>query len=390
MTEFYDATTIAGDQRDIATGEDGMLLVSPIPVVRLEGGWHTLDLWARDVNAQAALIPITLICPVAGVSTESTAPLRRSIKVLGDGDPALERSVGAARYIQLPGNGSWRRSGTARKILALARRFEKPVFLGISSNRARTAVINSRGKGFVRRIAALLRYSDIRLTQRWLARRSTGVFVVGAGLRDLVLGANTNVHVGIASWIAPEDIRPARSSCSPHLRICMAGRLELMKGFHLGLEAIALLKDQLPMEVTLIGKGPEEGALKRQAERAGLPRIRFLAPVPYPGPFFAVLDAQDMVLMTNLNDEQPRLIFDAICRGAIPLCPDSPAYVELGLDPRLLYKRGDSAALAECIRRFADPALREEVRATLSKLIDRFTLNAMHTDRLAWMSASVT
>lgn len=53
MTEFYDAEMIAGDQRDIATGEDGILLVSPIPVVRLEGGWHTLDLF--DVICRGAI-----------------------------------------------------------------------------------------------------------------------------------------------------------------------------------------------------------------------------------------------------------------------------------------------------------------------------------------------
>ncbi len=366
----------------------GVLIVSPIAVARDEGGWHTLDLWARDVNAQAARIPVTLICPISAVVEGSIDRLAPQVAVLGLDAPQLEQAVASARYIQLPGNAGWRGARLARQVLALARRHDTPVFLGISSNRARTALLNSRHLGLAHRVRALLRYVDIRFTQRWLARRCTGVFIVGEGLRALVRGANANLHVGIASWINEADIRTERlAPASATLRICMAGRLEPMKGFSVGLAALETLKTQMAMNITLIGSGPEEAALKAAAVQRGL-QVQFLAPIAYPGPFFALLDTQDLVLLTNLNDEQPRLVFDALCRGALPVCPDAAAYVALGLDQRLLYRQGNAQALAQCILGLQDPDVRGALRARSAALLQRHTLDAMHADRLAWMQAS--
>lgn len=367
------------------------LIVSPIPVMRVKDQWHALDLWARDVNTQARQIPVVLVCPVAATLEGSCAPLAEAVCVIPAHDPqALERAIAQARYIQLPGNSGWRASHLSRRVLRLARRHGKPVFLGISSNRARTALLNSRDRGWVRRVLAVLRYVDIRFTQRWLARRTTGVFVVGAGLVPLVRGANANVHVGIASWISEQDFSPDRRSNDTRLRVCMAGRLEVMKGFHLGLAALARIQGDIPMEVTLIGSGPEEQALRQQARELGLEHIQFLAPVPYPSPFYRVLDRQDLVLLTNLNDEQPRLIFDALCRGALPVCPDAPAYLALGLDARLLYTQGDAVALATCLRSLVGAEVRKDLRLASAPLLAHHTLDAMHAERLTWMAASTS
>lgn len=356
--------------------------------------WHTLGLWARDVNAQAALTPITLVGPVVAEPVDTAAPLDCAITVWDGDTQALERAVARARCVQLPGNASWRGARLTRQVLKFARRHDTPVFLGISSNRARTELLNSRHQGLPKRVRAWVRSLDIRFTQRWLARRCTGVFVVGAGLIPLVRGANANLHVGIASWINDDDIvhiRPAPTlSGAPALRICMAGRLEVMKGFHIGIAALAQLKQQLALQVTLIGSGPERERLVAQARDCALPGFTYLEPVAYPGPFFALLDRQDLVLLTNLNDEQPRLVFDALCRGAIPVCPDAPAYTALGLVPEVLYRQGDAQSLADCVLRLADPAVRQRVHAAMRDVLAQHTLHVMHTKRLAWMQASHT
>ena len=373
------------------TPRTGVLIISPIAVARGDGGWHTLDLWARDINAQATLVPVTLVCPIQSTIEGNIGTLAPSITVLSSDAQTLAAAVARARCIQLPGNAGWRGARLARQVLALARRHGTPVFLGISSNRARTALLNSRHQGLARRARALVHYVDIRFTQRWLARRCTGVFIVGEGLRSLVHGVNTNLHVGIASWISEKDIRTDRPAPgSAALRVCMAGRLESMKGFHIGLDALALLRPQLTPQITLIGAGPEKAALKAQVERLALEHFTLLEPVAYPGPFFTLLDTQDLVLLTNLNDEQPRLVFDALCRGALPVCPDAAAYVALGLDQRLLYRQGDPQALAQCVRGLEDPEVRDELRALSAPLLQRHTLDAMHADRLAWMQASAT
>ena len=79
---------------------------------------------------------------------------------------------------------------------------------------------------------------------------------------------------------------------------------------------------------------------------------------------------------------------DALCRDALPVCPDAAAYAALGLDPRLLYRQGDAQALAQCVRGLEDPDVRDALRALSAALLQRHTLDAMHTDRLAWMQAS--
>ena len=161
-----------------------------------------------------------------------------------------------------------------------------------------------------------------------------------------------------------------------------------MKGFHIGLASVQMLSHKLDPMVTLIGQGPESHALVAQAKQSTFD-VKFLEPVTYPSEFFAVIDQQDLVLLTNLNDEQPRLLFDALCRGALPVCPDSEAYKALGLDPRLLYRQGDAASLAEAITVLADPSTRADVMESTKLILGRYTLGAMHDERLAWMLASI-
>lgn len=370
----------------------GVLIVSAIAAAKgQDGGWQVLDLWARDVNVQAQYLPVALICPVQAYLEGSTAPLSPRISIVdANSSQSMERAVCEADFIQLPGNSGWQASAMAREVLALARIHDKAVFLGISSNRARTVLLNGRGKGILRYARALLRYVDIRYTQRWLARRVTGVFLVGEGLVPLVRGCNPNLHVGTASWITREDVHSAvsRPAAGQLLRICMAGRLERMKGFHVGIDALAVLPGSLIERVTLIGSGPEQTALQRQAQRTGLTGFQWCAPVPYPKPFFALLREHDLVLLTNLSDEQPRLVFDALCCGVLPICPDTPAYRALGLERQLLYRQGDMAALAECILQLADAQVRKELFERNARVLDRHTIETMHEERLAWMAGS--
>ncbi|MBB4618553.1 glycosyltransferase [Sphingomonas abaci] len=375
----------------MTTAKPRILLCSPIPVTRHEGGWRTIDLWARDVNAQADQAEIVLLCPIVTDPIEDGAPLDPAIAVVDErhlsGGETLEQKVDWSTAIQLPGNGGLRMARRFRPLLRIAAARGTAVFLGITSNRARTAILNSRGGSWPRRIQGLLRYADVRLAQNWLARRCAGVFVVGEGVRALVEPVARSVHVGVASWIQVADIVPPRPQRDQPLRVCMAGRLEPMKGFHLGIQAFARAGANRFDRLTIIGKGAEQERLERQAREAGLDNFHLLAPVGYPEPFFRFLDGYDVVLLTNLNDEQPRLIFDAISRGCIPVCPDTLPYRALGLDPRLLYRQGDVTALSERLVALSDPVLRQELSSAIADLATRFTLPAMHTARLEWMAS---
>ena len=215
-----------------------VLVCSPIPVVRIGSAWHTLDLWARDINAQADIANITLRCAVVVTTSDALAPLAPGIAVVTD-DDRLADVISQTDFIQIPGNAGWLTSKPYLPILRWAKRFDKPVFLGISSNRARTYTMNATGKSLSARSKALLQFVDIRVTQLLLASRCAGVFVVGEGLRKLVWPVARDVHVGVASWVDADDIAPPRPDHDRPLRVCMAGRLEPMKGFHLGIESFS-------------------------------------------------------------------------------------------------------------------------------------------------------
>lgn len=370
-----------------------VLVSAPIPAIRQGSQWLTLDLWARDVNAQAQVADVTIVCDSVETMPGTMMPLDPRIAVVPAvsgtiSEATLREQIAAADFTQITGQAGWRAAALSRRILRLAKQQGKPVFLGISSNRARTNIINAQGKSLQHRLRARARSLDVSMTQRWLARRSAGVFVVGEGLRKLIAPVARTIHVGVASWIEQADIAPPRPRRAEPARVCMAGRLEAMKGFHIGIAAFVQAGPERFAGLTIIGEGAERDRLATQAADAGLDAFRMMGGVPYPEGFFAFLDAQDIVLMTNLNDEQPRLIFDAISRGCIPLCPDTPPYRSLGLDPRILYAQGSAEALAERLRALADPDLRVALSESIAELARTYTVSAMHRARLAWMDGA--
>ncbi|WP_238542265.1 glycosyltransferase [Sphingomonas sp. PAMC 26621] len=367
-----------------------VLVSSPIPVVKSGTAYFTLDLWARDVNAQAQVAAVTVLCNVESAIEGAMMPLDPRIDVIPAASGAvsgdvLAGAVARADVIQITGQAGWRAAAESRRILRVAKRSATPVFLGISSNRARTNVINAQKQSFAHRLRARIRAFDITATQRWLARRSAGVFVVGEGLRKLIEPVARTIHVGVASWVEESDIAPPRQRGVDLARVCMAGRLEPMKGFHIGIEAFALAGPQHFAGLTIIGEGAERERLTSLAGHAGIDAFKMLHGVSYPDGFFAFLDRQDIVLMTNLNDEQPRLIFDAISRGCIPLCPATPPYRSLGLDPRVLYEQGSAESLAARLRELADPDVRMALSQSIAALARTYTVTAMHRARLQWM-----
>ena len=375
-------------------------LLSDIPLVEIDGRHWTLDLWVKDLQAQVGAVRgVTLFCPVLGKAPADWAllPLPAAVTVVALPATARELSsrLAAVDVVQVPGNSSWRESRRARAFVRCAQRQGTPVVLGISSDRATTSVVNARGQGIFRRARARLRYWSVTFSQRQLAARCDGAFVVGEGLRRLVDGASTNVFVGTASWIQASDIVApvAARRDSARVRLCAAARLEPMKGIVLALDALATLsgRDDLPPTSLLIaGRGPEEAALRTRRAELGLQdTTEFAGTFAYPGPFFEMLRGQDIVVLTNLNDEQPRLVFDAISQGCLIVCPDSAPYRALGIPQRLLYKRGDALALAQTLVHAIGSIADAPLRGELDALARVATIESMHERRRDWIAATL-
>jgi len=151
-----------------------------------------------------------------------------------------------------------------------------------------------------------------------------------------------------------------------------------MKGVHLAIEALALIKQSKPT-LTIIGEGPERDPLQKLVQALNLSsQVTFIDTLHYPKPFLQTIENYDFLLLTNLNDEQPRVIFDALARGVLPLCPDNPAYHML--PPPLQYKQGNAQALANLITTLSsqDPC---SLITDLRPLLEGHTIESMHRSR---------
>lgn len=373
-----------------------LLLLSHIPIYRsASGDYVTERLWARDVNANASLIPIDLLCPILEHTgtVQDAVPLSQCIsphQLQGVTKRELSQLVSEVNIVQVPGNFNWRTSRFARTLLSLAKRQRKVGVVVISSNRARTALLNSVGRSFPHKVKALVSSFSIRFSQRQLARLALGVYIVGDGLRDLVKNDIRNLMVGTASWVRLSDIRETASGTSSFIDCVVASRLEFMKGAHIAVAAVVKALIEVPsIKLSIIGTGPEKPRLVELTNELNIAAItRFEDQLSYPDDFLTRLSKAQFVLLANLNQEQPRLIFDAISQGAIPICPSGQAYLAIGLHPDTYYRQGDANSLSDALCRLAkmSPDQLQLVRKANSAILAENTIDAMHRKRLDWFS----
>lgn len=375
-----------------------LLLYSPIPIF-LEGTTHqTLDLWQVDLAAQAAVCSkVRLLSPIASrrpAHWASTQPLPAALEVVEAGSPSandLEQLLHGIDVVQVPGNGSWRVSRLARQLVHAARLRGIKTIVGISSNRARAAFLNSARASAnpVKLAGAALRYLSIRASQSHLTAKADGTFIVGHGLSGLVSRRCPSLHVGIASWISSSMlVHEPDFSMSRLKKLCIAARLEPMKGVHLGVEAMGEIAARASASLTIYGEGDQLDNLRRLASGLAVAgSVRFGGALAYPHPFLDRLSEHGVVLLTNLSDEQPRLIFDAISQGVLPICPDGPAYRALQIPQALLYERGSSKSLREAIERLWASDVRElsTMHERLGALSHDSTIETMHSERARWI-----
>jgi glycosyltransferase involved in cell wall biosynthesis len=382
-----------------------LCLLSPIPVIKCGDSVQTLDLWVRDLQVQVSHTSlIKLVCPVIKTAPQNwaaMAALPAGIEVI----PMAELSgsiiasvIADCDVVQVGSGVAWHKSRLARMFVSRARQLGIKSIVGISSNRARSALLNSNAGGGLAKLKGLLKYASIQCAQRHLTGKADGTFVVGDGLRSLVSPSCKRLHVGIASWIRHSDFEAALCRASafadfPVTRLCIAARFERMKGVHLGIEALAKIVGRFPdrdFNLVIFGKGPELESLQNQVSHANLnKRVQFGGTRSYPTEFLNELRQFGLVLLTNLSDEQPRLVFDAISQGCIPVVPDAKAYQSLHLPHEVFYHRGDSDSLARTIEGLANNKNLSALWSELFEVSKQFTMEAMHAKRAAWIETEI-
>lgn len=193
----------------------------------------------------------------------------------------------------------------------------------------------------------------------------------------LQLPRTETVPHGLA--LSPPLVRLPASRPVPVL--AFLGRIVTTKGLLLLLEAVRLLQRQSrPIELKVVGDGPERASLEKLAEEWKLSaQVRFLGRLP-DSQIAALLATADLLVVPSLGGEVfGMVIAENMLRGIPILASDLGAFVELLGDAGRTFKTGDSADLArQIVQLLDDPAAAQRLGvAAHHRVRDSFPLSRM-------------
>lgn len=122
---------------------------------------------------------------------------------------------------------------------------------------------------------------------------------------------------------APAGIQAQARQPGEPLRVLFAGRLLGWKGVHLAIRAVAQAISQgVPVEFTLLGKGPFEPELRRVATSLGIQdRIQWVKQLPQQE-LFAMYQTMHCFLFPSLHDSSGNVVLEAQANGLPVICLD--------------------------------------------------------------------
>lgn len=158
-----------------------------------------------------------------------------------------------------------------------------------------------------------------------------------------------------------EGVTPRKAPAGRPLRLLYAGRLLGWKGIHLGLASIAHAQARgVNVEFHIVGSGPYEGRLRRQAESLGIGKAMQWFPSIPQAELFAKYREMDAVLFPSLHDSSGNVVVEALSFALPVICLDlgGPADIvtnECGCVVRTagLDEAGVIAAMTCCIEQLA-------------------------------------
>jgi glycosyltransferase involved in cell wall biosynthesis len=212
---------------------------------------------------------------------------------------------------------------------------------------------------------------------RRLSRKVKTVVVSDLGKRVYVkLGWRAEDVVAIPNGIDMERFTHKMLRRAQHdtslLRIGCIARLSYEKGIDLLIEAA---KDLPNITLTIIGTGPEEERLKRQAERMN--RIHFVPHIDNLQRFYREIDC--LVLPSRDHDPFGLVVVEAMAAGVPTICTDACGIAShLSGDESLIVEAGSSKALREAIEQMNHSEVRTKLATIGPKVVrERFTVEKM-------------
>jgi glycosyltransferase involved in cell wall biosynthesis len=155
--------------------------------------------------------------------------------------------------------------------------------------------------------------------------------------------------------------------------LAFAGRLTAQKSLGRALEAVAAADG---VSLLVVGDGPDRQPLEEHARSLGIAdRVRFLGPQPRER-VVELFRAADATILSSSWENFPHTVVEALAVGTPVLAMQAGGVAEVVRDGvnGLLVPAGDTPALARAVRRyFAEPALRERLRAQAAASVEHYS-----------------
>jgi glycosyltransferase involved in cell wall biosynthesis len=210
-------------------------------------------------------------------------------------------------------------------------------------------------------------------------RHAAHVFTPSAYLRELavswgVSGERVSVLPNPAPQLpelrARDELRAGLGLSGPTL--AFAGRLTAQKSLDVALEALAANDGVV---LLIAGEGDERAPLERRVEELRLgDRVRFLGAQPRDR-VLELFRAADASILSSSWENFPHTVVEALAVGTPVLATATGGVAEVVRDGEngLLVPSGDSAGLADAVRRFfGDEALRDRLRAAAAPSVAEY------------------
>ena len=210
-------------------------------------------------------------------------------------------------------------------------------------------------------------------------RHAAHVFTPSAYLRELavswgVSGERVSVLPNPAPQLpelrARDELRAELGLSGPTL--AFAGRLTAQKSLDVALEALAANDGVV---LLIAGEGDERAPLERRVEELRLgDRVRFLGAQPRDR-VLELFRAADASILSSSWENFPHTVVEALAVGTPVLATATGGVAEVVRDGEngLLVPSGDSAGLADAVRRFfGDEALRDRLRAAAAPSVAEY------------------
>ena len=170
------------------------------------------------------------------------------------------------------------------------------------------------------------------------------------------------------------------------LRMIFPARLIEDKGVFVLFDAIDYLKSlDFAISITIMGSGKLENDCKAFALRKfGKIKVFYREPAEYDDKFFSILCEYDVILIPNLKEEQPRIVFDAFSQGLGVIASDTSGILDITINGKnaVIFKSADSIGLANAIREVVEkPELALQMGLNGLSYAEGKTHLQMHLDR---------